>query len=177
MLLCPSCHHQEYEGMLFCSECGAQLNMEDHLVFRAFKQNSSQLIPPGSNADLAETAIGKTSPFFSLHLVEEDRIFNIEGNTEITVGRSGSKQPILPDIDLAPYNAFELGVSRLHAMLKIVDDRLIITDLGSANGTWINGKKIAPQVDQILNHLDMVTFGKLKVQVLINQGSKNIQQD
>jgi pSer/pThr/pTyr-binding forkhead associated (FHA) protein len=40
-------------------------------------------------------------------------------------------------------------------------------DLGSANGTYINGKRLAANVEQVLNHGDIVALGKLKMQVLI----------
>jgi pSer/pThr/pTyr-binding forkhead associated (FHA) protein len=40
-------------------------------------------------------------------------------------------------------------------------------DLGSANGTYINGKRLEPNVEQVLNHGDIIALGKLKLQVLI----------
>lgn len=40
-------------------------------------------------------------------------------------------------------------------------------DLGSSNGTRINGQKIVPHVEYTINHGDLVVLGKLKVQVLL----------
>jgi pSer/pThr/pTyr-binding forkhead associated (FHA) protein len=40
-------------------------------------------------------------------------------------------------------------------------------DLGSANGTYINGKRLSPSVEQTLNNGDIVALGKLKMQVLL----------
>jgi pSer/pThr/pTyr-binding forkhead associated (FHA) protein len=34
-------------------------------------------------------------------------------------------------------------VSRLHCRLSLDDDGLGVEDLGSTNGTWVNGRKIA----------------------------------
>ncbi|MEA4909843.1 MAG: FHA domain-containing protein [Chloroflexi bacterium] len=94
---------------------------------------------------------------------------NLVGRTEFTLGRVGERQPILPDIDLSPYDAYVQGVSRLHALLKISDQVVIVTDLGSSNGTRVNGQKILPHIDYPLNHGDVVALGKLKIQILIHK--------
>jgi len=76
-------------------------------------------------------------------------------------------QPILPDVDLSPFDAFSLGVSRLHAAIRIVNREVVVTDLGSSNGTRVNGQKIVPHVDYPINHGDIIAVGKLKIQVII----------
>ncbi|MCL4561125.1 MAG: FHA domain-containing protein [Chloroflexi bacterium] len=91
------------------------------------------------------------------------------GRTEYTLGRVAEGQPILPDIDLSPYDAFSYGVSRLHAALKVNKDQVAIMDLGSSNGTSVNGKKIPSSADYPLNHGDVVNLGRLKLQILIRR--------
>jgi len=59
------------------------------------------------------------------------------------------------------------GVSRLHALLKRDGKRVIIMDLGSANGTYVNGKRLRTNNEHLLNHGDVVALGKLKFQVLL----------
>jgi pSer/pThr/pTyr-binding forkhead associated (FHA) protein len=41
-------------------------------------------------------------------------------------------------------------------------------DLGSANGTYLNGKRLKANSKQALSHGDMISLGKLKIQVLLN---------
>lgn len=89
------------------------------------------------------------------------------GRTEVTLGRIVEGQPILPDIDLSPYEAYAHGVSRLHAALKVNPQRVAIMDLGSSNGTRVNGQKIVPHIDYPLKDQDIVALGKLKIQILI----------
>jgi pSer/pThr/pTyr-binding forkhead associated (FHA) protein len=105
----------------------------------------------------------------SLHLVGSGQVLHLAGRTEFTLGRVAEGQPILPDVDLSVYDAYSQGVSRLHAALKFVNERVAITDLGSANGTRVNGQKIMPHIDYPLNHGDMIALGKLKIQVLIRK--------
>ena len=73
----------------------------------------------------------------------------------------------MPDIDLTPYQAYASGVSRLHSVLKREGNRVFVMDLGSSNGTYLNGKRLKPNVDQTLNHGDMLALGKLKIQILL----------
>ena len=86
---------------------------------------------------------------------------------EFTLGRVSDGQPIMPDIDLSAYQAYASGVSRLHAVVKRDVHGVILMDLGSANGTYINGKRLTANVEQTLNHGDIVALGKLKIQVLL----------
>jgi pSer/pThr/pTyr-binding forkhead associated (FHA) protein len=73
----------------------------------------------------------------------------------------------MPDIDLTPYQAYASGVSRLHAVVKRDSDRVLVMDLGSSNGTYVNGRRINPHVEETLNHGDILALGKLKIQVLL----------
>ena len=56
-------------------------------------------------------------------------------------------------------------VSREHAEFKIGPDQLSITDLGSRNGTFINGKKLTEP--HVLNDRDLVGIGPLTFAVSI----------
>jgi pSer/pThr/pTyr-binding forkhead associated (FHA) protein len=59
----------------------------------------------------------------------------------------------------------------MHASLRVVDDQVMAIDLGSANGTRINGMKIEPHTPYPLRHGDILTLGKFKIQVLLRKRS------
>ncbi len=172
MILCPNCHHNELAGSLFCSECGAQLITTGHLTTQSIRPNSaeamnvlSDLPPVASTANLDRNLTNT----YSLHLMESGKVLQLTGRNEYSLGRAIEGQPLLPDIDLSAENAYALGVSRVHATLKITAQGLIITDLGSSNGTRVNGLKIVPHIEYPVNHGDVVSLGKLKMQVLIRK--------
>ncbi|HEY7676456.1 MAG TPA: FHA domain-containing protein [Candidatus Methylomirabilis sp.] len=64
-------------------------------------------------------------------------------------GKTLGKFPMVVDqftIGRAPGNDIlidNLGVSRRHAVVKVVDGRYLLEDLGSANGTFVNGERLA----------------------------------
>ncbi len=171
MIECPNCHHKEMPGALFCHECGTQLVDATRLATQAINGGSTDKlatsfqslpqvpIPPQAPADVA----------VSLFIMETGEILPLEGRTEFTIGRSAEGQPILPDIDLAPYHAYEQGVSRLHASISLGKQQALATDLGSANGTRLNGQKLPPHKPYQIKHGDVITLGKLKIQLLIRR--------
>jgi hypothetical protein len=173
MILCPNCHHQEVAGALFCSECGARLVLSDEATTQFLRKVSTELRTFPSKAKDPTGGIsqqtGPVDEIVSLSVVDNGLIIHLAGQTEFTLGRSAEAQPILPDVDLSAFEAYSQGVSRLHAVLKILQERVVISDLGSSNGTRVNGQKIAPHVDFPLNNGDIIALGKLKLQVIIRR--------
>jgi len=168
MIICPNCRHQELPGAMFCSECGTQINMADTLTTQSIRPSTADLlVPPAETAPIPIVA-GVGDAIVSLHILEAGKVVPLEGRTEFTLGRAVEGQPILPDIDLSAYDAYTLGVSRLHAAVKIISQRVVVVDLGSSNGTRVNGQKIIPNGDFPLSHGDMLSLGKLKIQILIH---------
>ncbi|RDH76934.1 FHA domain-containing protein [Mycolicibacterium moriokaense] len=64
-----------------------------------------------------------------------ERRITLYGNT--LIGRTNRRQGVEPDIDLG-IHPIDRGVSTQHAVLRIRDSGLTVTDLGSTNGTSLN---------------------------------------
>jgi hypothetical protein len=153
-------------GAMFCAECGAQLVGKDTLTTQNIStQQFEQPNDHVSRDDMYQPFDGSDA-WGSLHLLDTGQVLPLSNRNEFTMGRVSEGQPIMPDIDLSPYQAYAAGVSRLHAVIKRDGTRVIFIDLGSANGTYINGKRLVPNVEQVLSHGDVVALGKLKLQVL-----------
>lgn len=171
MILCPKCQHEELVGTLYCSECGAELFHLDVSPPKTVLYGTESRPGAGATPEAGSSA----NPFFKvetttlvfLKILETGQTIPLEGGAEFTLGRISGSQPILPDIDLTPYQAYEGGVSRLHATIKIDRDQVTVTDLGSANGTRINSKKIAAHQAYQLTNEDILSLGKFKAQILI----------
>ena len=98
---------------------------------RSEKDAPALLLTPATAALrlLNGPAAGRTFPLTALRLL---------------IGRSDPKAAIHADIDLTDC---ELGtppkISRRHAELQWAEETLRLIDLGSANGTWHNGGRLA----------------------------------
>ena len=72
-----------------------------------------------------------------------------------------------PDIDLNPYEPSLLGVSRTHAMFRPTHHQLLLTDLGSTNGTSLNGKRLTLGRPGNVTDQSVISLGRLHFKVRI----------
>ena len=100
---------------------------------------------------------------FSLTDDKRQRI-GLEINDEIHLGRGKNGSDL---IDLTPYNAEQLGVSRHHIALRPTASNLFVVDLGSTNGTRRNGRSIGLNTPYALADGDLLTLGNLELTVFI----------
>ncbi len=68
-------------------------------------------------------------------------------------------------VNLAPWQGDQRGVSRRHALLRPARDKLFIMDLGSTNGTHVNGAPLTTERVQALQPGDLITLGRLHLRV------------
>jgi hypothetical protein len=166
MIICTNCQYKNVSGAVFCAECGAQLDGVETLVTQAItdEQIEEELKKKSSRP---EPVAAPSNSWISLHLMDSGKILPLASRNEFTLGRLSEGQPIMPDIDLTPYQAYASGVSRLHAVVKREDNRVAVMDLGSSNGTYVNGRRLNPHTEESLSHGDIVALGKLKIQILL----------
>ncbi len=81
-------------------------------------------------------------------------------NTQLVLGRFNDKLcEVREHLDLTPY--FECGISRRHAIIRRTADGFVLIDLGSKNGTILNGVRLDPDVPHPLSSGDQITLGDL----------------
>ena len=165
MITCLVCKNSEYEGTLFCSECGNRLwaseGEETASLTSSFLRQS-----PGATDDIvteyiAPPPVGQ----ITIRIHGTTGQIQLSGRSEYLLGRADPRHESDPDIDLGPYNGQQLGVSRKHAILQADPYGLTVTDLGSTNGTLVNGKLIASNQAQRLRDGDEIRLGKLAFNV------------
>jgi len=136
---CTECQMEYIEGALFCEECGAKLNSLNEPQGTAEESNGERLVlasPDGSTLDIP---------------VKE----------EVVIGREDPISEIFPDLDLTGFGGMEQGVSRKHAVIHRSGADYTVEDMGSTNGTYVNRKKVQPNVPQAIKPGDELRFGKL----------------
>jgi pSer/pThr/pTyr-binding forkhead associated (FHA) protein len=69
------------------------------------------------------------------------------------------------DVDLTPFGAATLGVSRRHIVIERVREVLHVTDLGSNNGTHLNRERLVPHTPYTLRNRAVLELGKLILRV------------
>lgn len=128
-----------------CTHCGQDLAPDD--LFCAYcgtKQGTKQAV-----ARLIVLGTSELSAQFSLNQTGESLI-----------GRVDPNRGIRPEVDLSKYDP-AARVSRRHARIVVQDNQYFIEDLGSANGTFLNGSnKLAQGKPQLLTTGDELKLGE-----------------
>jgi pSer/pThr/pTyr-binding forkhead associated (FHA) protein len=104
----------------------------------------------------------------ALYAAQVDNPLQIIVDNRVILGRkdTGGNLPN-PEIDLTPFNADQLGVSRHHLEIYVEEDLLRARDLNSGNGTLLNGVKLNPNNPVTLKHNDHLQLGNLKLDMRI----------
>jgi pSer/pThr/pTyr-binding forkhead associated (FHA) protein len=93
---------------------------------------------------------------------------SVAANKPTVLGRGGVVDNTETAIDLSEFGAYQCGVSRRHCQLRRRGMQLLLTDLGSANGTYLNDQALVPHRDQVVAHGDRVTLSRLRLTVLFS---------
>lgn len=99
---------------------------------------------------------------------EEGQNFML-GADSMIIGRKDTKRGILVDIDLTPLDPRRI-VTRKHALLEKKQNQWTLTDLGSVNGTWLNGHKLEARQPYPLQNGDEMVFGRNGVRLKFTVG-------
>jgi uncharacterized protein YjbI with pentapeptide repeats len=92
--------------------------------------------------------------------VDPPQHIGLDINGEVVLGRGSSDEPNL--IDLTPYGAAALGVSRRHLLLRPTDNGLYAVDMGSTNGTRRNEVPLGASPYSLVDR-DVLALGDLYI--------------
>src|SRR5689334_10026102 len=95
---------------------------------------------------------------WALEGVGHSHRIDLTPGSPIVVGRAIDADAIVPDV----------AVSRRHAEIQVSDGDVRIVDLGSANGTRVNGGRIK---EAFLTPGDTVQFGQLRYRLTTDDGA------
>ena len=142
---CTECGHANLVGSRFCSSCGGQLSRETEVSTEALEtlggnEGTVGMHAPSSGAVLVVTSGHQAGTRYAI------------AGEQLTVGRHPDSDIFLDDIT----------VSRRHVELKIGSTGYVLSDVGSLNGTYLNGERLEA-AEAILTNGDDLQIGKFKL--------------
>lgn len=149
-VFCNQCGHRNPPGASFCSSCGNVLDLPDERTV-VIAQVDPMQDAPGSQ-DNAAIRLGDISGHGVLVVRAGDLTgtrFSITKDTT-KIGRTTDSDILLDDI----------SVSRSHAEIVNSKSGLLVRDLGSLNGTYVNQVLIE---QSSLTHGDELQIGKFRM--------------
>ncbi len=117
---------------------------------------------PNANFDFRTMPVWRVK--FDLSM-DSNISIGLDINGELTLGRNQE----IPGFEgiFREYDADQLGISRRHVMFRPTQTQLYVIDLGSTNGTWLNGRSIGVNMPYSLADGDLLTVGRLEFNVRI----------
>ncbi|HVO41545.1 MAG TPA: FHA domain-containing protein [Aggregatilineales bacterium] len=161
---CPHCGQPNVRGCTICRSCGKPFQLKVAVQTRQL-------------ADEVANKVLISSAYFSQNSTLLIAIRNVKGVLEahprdkLLIGRDIPPDQRQAYVDLAPYNAAALGVSRAHAEIRFSRNTLTLIDLNSNNGTFINGVRLHPNEVRVLHHGDELRFGMLATKIAFKHGT------
>jgi hypothetical protein len=155
---CWQCGKPNRQEALLCAYCGVSLNPNKNASTK--RLNTNNHAPehfPVDNVLLLR--IPSTN--------DDIQVRPQDARHEVILGRIDAKGVVRPDIDLTPYRAAELGVSRMHLALQYDANAQVIHigDMDSANGLYVNGQRLTKSEKRVLRDGDQLRLGELVINV------------
>jgi pSer/pThr/pTyr-binding forkhead associated (FHA) protein len=166
MIECPACKHQEFVGTMFCTECGTRLVLANGAPTVSISRDEIHAEALHTKPSVPEGPELESGAVIGLRVVNTGDVVPLIGRDNYTLGRTIEGQAIVPDIDLGSFDAYEQGVSRMHAEVRLAAGGVSIVDLESANGTLVNGQRCDPLEPVTLRHGDVIQIGRLRLQLI-----------
>lgn len=164
MIKCPVCQAEHPENTLFCDECGSYLQGGDQKETDPLAAAEVTWMEREETIEVSEEEV--VSPVsLKLSISDSGRDVELPLTKEVNIGRLDPASASFPDIDLTSDGGLEKGVSRRHAKITRRGSEVFIEDLGSINGTLLNGKKLTPYLPQALKNNDELQLGNLVLRV------------
>jgi pSer/pThr/pTyr-binding forkhead associated (FHA) protein len=168
IITCPNCSHQNHASEQFCANCGLWLqDFETRKTFsgmqgtqiKAKVQEIAQL-RESNKLQIPELQASE----IALAIDDAPNVLVIHFDQPVLLGRdAGSRSDSHPLIDFNDYRGYVMGVSRKHAMISKQSGEYYLVDLGSSNGTFLNGNRLNSNEPALLESGDRITLGQIDI--------------
>ena len=165
MQICPNCHSKQFDGTIFCAECGESLvatTRHETTLSLGQRPPTGEL---GDEATLIPAPTPATGPRITLVIMNSGRRISLDIGDDLLIGRKDNARGIFPDVDLGLDGGYDAGVSRRQSILAYNNGVYTVEDLSSSNGTFINGQRLAAQQATRLKQGDELKCGTLLMRV------------
>ena len=163
---CPACGHQNSEDAEACIFCGSPLE-------KANREGGTSTVSLGRQAAPAEQPfveapdVPPPAKGIAIYIAGDIKPLAVLYDDQFVLGRASSGKEEADSgetlIDLRPFGALEMGVSRRHLLIRRAKDGYEAVDLDSVNGTYLYEERMAPGRAYKLFNGALIRMGNFRV--------------
>jgi hypothetical protein len=162
---CPVCKFKNEPGAVVCAYCGNPLEYKKPEEEATTRQVAGETIDLTQRDEVLKAA-HIPAEGISLYLMGNTKPIAVLVEKEFVLGRvieekekmEASKEVI---VNLSPFGAFSMGVSRRHVKIRQAKNGYEIIDLDSTNGTWLNELRLVPNKPYPLTSGAQIRLGRM----------------
>jgi hypothetical protein len=157
--VCENCSKPNPDDATYCYACGHILPVGLKAIHTHDLRNSKSLQP---QIRWGTAYFGQQS-ILRVFVRHTGAVMEARFDHDCVLGRTAGG--VEADIDLTPHDAVEMGVSRQHAKLTRQSATVMVQDLGSINGTFLNGERLIPHQSRVLRNEDELALGQMVLRI------------
>ncbi|NTW01910.1 MAG: FHA domain-containing protein [Oscillochloris sp.] len=195
--VCPQCGTAVIPGEAFCDTCGASLLSGPTAPATAAPSLPYGGVPPQPSYPSPQPVAAPRPPIspppavmpppvvppppaiappaqgrpslagISLVIQPSGAALTLPASGQAIIGRSDPVSNVFPEVDLTDHGALERGVGRRHARIFLQAGQVLVEDLNSTNGSFLNTTRIAPGQPQMVHANDELRLGTLVLKVVL----------
>ena len=164
---CPICKQKNELEAIVCKHCGSSLEtypMDETAITRTTEVQTRVMERMGELLiDEALTPVGG----IAMYLAGTSEPVFLSSEKEFVIGRKVEDDETTEAfLDLAKFGAYQLGLSKQHAMIRRADHGYEVIDLSSRNGTWLNEEQLMPGRPYPLTSGSQLRLARMRLLVL-----------
>lgn len=164
---CPVCKNKNTSDAANCAYCGVPLGAESQSPITTVPLTEVQPELLLKRSEHMQHLAEYPRDSLILYVMDMDQPVVVPGLRPVVLGRVVTNVP--PGlVDLSPYGAADLGVSRQHAQISYSGTYSLV-DMGSTNGTWLNQARLIARKPYALRSGDEVRLGSLRLMIYYHQ--------
>jgi hypothetical protein len=173
---CPLCGTRNAETALACTTCGTSLEGDPTTLMAITGYMGGKNKAPIENAAALMDVTLIPEGGIGIYIVGAPKPFYVAIYKELIIGRQVDS-PLEAVLDLSDLDAFNLGVSRRHAIVRRAEFGFEIIDLTSRNGTWLNEKQLVPNRPYPFASGSQIRLGRMRLYIVYYVAGKDSQNE
>ena len=173
-VFCPACKMKNELAAYKCIYCNTALRTQashNTVMLRSLREVTGLL--QDTYEDFLDAPAPATEPFMDFEIPSRGIVLiNLENGQMIAtqlersfiLGRASTEIKTSETlVDLTQFGALELGISRVHAMIRLSKGKYQLIDLESSNGTWLENQRLVPKQPYPLESGNRIRVGRLNI--------------